>query len=166
MHWKISARQGKTILRELRGEDRPPVHLVLDPHVRLRASMRRHRGFEEAVSLAGTLAEYLLRQRYRLRFTILGEDGCTIDCESGRYGLLGLLDQLALVQPRQLERAADGPALYDTRTGEIRAIVRSGSGAGHGTDATTVVFDVDDRAIERFFEYARDRADPDPGRAA
>ncbi len=165
VHWKLTARHGKPIVREMRGEERPPIHLMLSTAVPGRRTGRRHRAFEEAVSLVATLAESFLRKRYRVRFSLLGAAPRSFECERGRYGLVALLTVLAQVQPtfgaapglptappppRRLGRAAAA------RRAEIPVVVLVGTGSGDqhiGTDA--LVLDVEDRGLDEFFTRAR-----------
>ena len=161
VHWKVSARHGKLIARELRGEERPPVHVVLSTAARARLIGRRRSSFEEAVSLAASLAESFLRHGYRLRFTIAGEPSRTLELHRGRFGLVGLLTQLALVQAVQNDPSELlGAAAAGTRRGEVTVFVLSGHGVEVRPPATLaegslVVLDVDDAKVERFYRRTR-----------
>lgn len=166
VHWKISARQGKVVVRELRGEERPPIHLTLSLRLTGTGGGRRRVVFEEAVSLAATLADHMLRQRYRLRFSIEGPEPWSTECSQGRRSLFSLLTRLALVEPvasaASGSEPADGtstaPRLASARRGEIGVrVVCAGGGpdATEASDGRTLVLDVDDRSIEELFHRAR-----------
>ena len=90
-----SARRGRPILREFVHEHRPPVHLVLQLGVRRRGWKA---SFERAISVTTTLAEHLLRYGHRVRLTLAGENGHTLDQLTGRNALVAI--QMALADAR------------------------------------------------------------------
>jgi len=97
VHWRLSARRGRPILRELRAPAEGPVELLLRRAQPARGLARaRGAAFERAVSLAATLADHYLRHGRRLVLSIEGqgsERGL-----AGRAGLARALGRLALVQ--------------------------------------------------------------------
>jgi len=123
VHWKLSARRGRRIVREMRAEEDAPVRLTLVACVPealpLDAPRRR---FERAVSLTATLAEHFLRagRTVRLAFadsaSAMGPgsgSGPAVEAARGRAGLLRILTALAEVEPRlatldEVERASAG----------------------------------------------------------
>ena len=98
VHWRLSARRGRRVLREYRLNAEPPVHLVLATCVPqdtpLDAPRKR---FERSVSLTATLAEHFLRRGRSLRLTLSGSEPVTHPLVRGRGGLLRLLSTLAEV---------------------------------------------------------------------
>lgn len=153
VHWRLSARTGRRVVRELAGDDRPPIHLYLWPGVRGKRSVRRHRAFEDAVALTASLARELLRSRARLRLTVLGEDpesDRTIDARRGALVFEAVLDTLARVAsvPRP---PGDGPrrSLGDAPTHERRVLVCAGDRPGGVFDA---VVDAESRDVDPWFE--------------
>jgi uncharacterized protein (DUF58 family) len=157
-HWKLSARRGRTLLREFRGAGRPPVHLVLSCWVPQRGA-GRHASFERAVRLTATLAQHFLREGHRLRLTLEGPEPISLHSARGGRTLVLFLTVLAQVQPsagapRQASAlAAAPPSLRD----DVLLLVRAGGKRhvrGPARDAR-IVLDVDDPAIERVFHAER-----------
>lgn len=68
VHWKVSARTGELVLRELEGEERGALRLFLV----LRTSEGSRENFEEAVRVAATLARDALAQHPVVRTSLLG----------------------------------------------------------------------------------------------
>lgn len=148
VHWKLSARRQRLLVREFRNEPRPPAHVLL--WTGLPADSRRSRfAFEDAVSLAATLVEDQLREGNAVRLTIAGRERRTIPCSRGRGAILPALRALAEAQADP--RAGDGllAAIASTsRSGEKTYVVRvSDEGADRPgrplrPDGSAAVFDV------------------------
>jgi uncharacterized protein (DUF58 family) len=160
VHWRATARHGEPLVRELRGEERPPVHVVLSTLADVHLSGRRNRSFEEAVSLAATVAESFLRRRLRVKFSLAGPEPASLSCGRGRNALVGILTRLAEVKPSPREGGDDRsalPALPPLARGEVRVVIASARGAASGLalDDRTLVLDVDDRSVEDVFSRAR-----------
>jgi uncharacterized protein (DUF58 family) len=108
VHWRLSARRGRRIVREMRSEEDAPIHLMLVTVVPSGMPVEGpRRRFERAVSLAATLAEHFLRAGRRVRLSLLdsaGERAPTSESSAGawrgRAGLLGVLVALAEAEPR------------------------------------------------------------------
>jgi len=98
VHWKLSARHRRLVVREMRGEERAPYHIVLLAWAADASGRRRHAAFEEAVSLSATLCEHYLRQGARVTLSISSAEPRRIDASRGRAGLLGALCELAVVR--------------------------------------------------------------------
>ncbi len=156
VHWKLSARRGRLLVREFRGEDRPPVHIVLDTRVPPRRRARSARGgsFETAVSLAATLVEHHLRRRHLVRFSALGSRPYGVERRRGRDALFPILAALAEVHSEQLaERRSFDVA---TRKDEVVFLVCAGASRRiPGLPADAVVLDVEQRDTLRIFHRAR-----------
>ena len=159
-HWKISARRGRTILREFRGAGRAPVQLVLSTWVPA-VGAGRHPSFEKAVSLTATLCEYFLREGHRLRLVLDGPEPIDLHSVRGGRTLLVFLAVLAEVKahqgdPHQVVRALPSRPGHE----EIFIAVLAGGGrektASAGEDV--IVFDVDDPDTERVFQRGRPAA--------
>lgn len=158
--WKQSARRGRLLTRELRGEPLPAVHVVLG--TRFRPGLRGVKpAFEHAVSLAATLVEHHLRLGHPVRLTIQaspGVPGATIVCGRGVAGLLPSLSALASVQIAPAAEDAPAPGglpptgprerMFFLCVGEGRAVVPP-----PGSDVR--VLDVMDRGASSVFRRAR-----------
>ncbi|MCE9637517.1 MAG: DUF58 domain-containing protein [Planctomycetes bacterium] len=162
VHWKLSARRGRLLVREFRSQPRPMVHVILSTLTPLATAANRA-GFEDAVSLAATLVEHHVRREHAVRLTLLGRTPRTITCRRGRGGMFSALRALADVTPE----AAGGPsagteAPLAVRSGERVFVVRSGGGSAHRVeescrrDGSSVrVLDVADRATSDVFDRVR-----------
>jgi uncharacterized protein (DUF58 family) len=134
VHWRLSARRGRRIVREMRNEDEPPVHLTLATLASAGPPFDApRRGFERAVSLTATLAEHLLRDGRTLRLVLAGAADATVDAARGRAGLLRVLTALAEVEMRVAAAGADGALPAELRAALRRAAerARSARGAAH-----------------------------------
>jgi uncharacterized protein (DUF58 family) len=162
VHWKLSARRGRLLVREFRGEARPPVHVVLSTGVRgLRGRTGRFRSFDTAVSVAATLVEHFLRRRHPVRLTLLGARARGVGCARGRGGLFPPLAALADVtsEPRAEVLAVREHAERTTRRGEIAMVVVAG-GLGNASAVSyagrsAVVIDVDGSGLGDVYSRAR-----------
>jgi uncharacterized protein (DUF58 family) len=154
VHWRHSARRGRLLVREFRGEDRPPIHVVLDARIppRRRTSSRRG-SFERAVSLAATLTEQHLRRQHLVRFTILGEQPLTFERSRGRSALFPVLQALAEIEPSTL--AGPRTLEFATRRDEVTLVVCAG-GTRDVLDVPGVrVLDVERQDVSRMFVRSR-----------
>ncbi len=165
VHWKLSARRGRRVLREFRSGGRAAVHLVLwaQAHVPNRPGARSP-AFERAVSLTATLAERLLRLGHPVRLTILGRTAVRLAPRRGRTGLGPMLRALA-----EIEATADAPAAHaEPRRGErvvlVTGLGRSappGPGAPRLRSAPPIElpgarwYEADDPAVRRLFRKLR-----------
>ncbi|MCP3920557.1 MAG: DUF58 domain-containing protein [bacterium] len=98
VHWKLSARRGRLLLRELVSEDRPAIRLVLSTWVLVGMQNARVPSFERAVSLAATLVEHFLRRGHRLELALAGPEPSTFTAVRGRTALIAFLCELAEVR--------------------------------------------------------------------
>ncbi len=185
VHWKLSASRGRLLVREFRGEDRPPVHVVLDTRLpprprpfgrvsgRVAGRANERRGaFERAVSLAATLVEQNLRRQRCVRMTIVGERCTTFERRRGRAALFPILEALADVdsEPLSGERSIaefsslsagrDEITLYVCVGGTNGDVTNGGvtDGSAHGDlDAPSgvVVLDVSQRRVSQIFVRTR-----------
>ncbi len=166
VHWKLSARRDRLLVREFRGEDRPPVHVVLSTAVKKpRKERARHASFELAVSLTATLLENYLRNQQPVRLTVSGDDGVSIGGRRGRAALFPMLRALVDAAPVVVAGEAPLPATAtprNRRSRELTIIVRAGGAPAPGerartdhTDDHTLVIDVDDPRTADLFSRAR-----------
>jgi len=180
IHWKLSARRGRLLVREFRGEDRPAVHVVLDTRlpsrprpsgrVSVRVSARtdeRRGGFERAVSLAATLVEQNLRRQRCVRMTIVGEHCTTFERRRGRAALFPILEALADVDSEPLtgnrtisefsskSAGADEITLYVCVGGTDGGVADGGARDEMDAPSGVVVLDVSQRRVSQIFVRTR-----------
>ncbi len=156
VHWKVSARRGKLMVRELRGEDRTPVHLVLLTRVPGQP-VKRHPGFEVAVSLAATLCEQLLRERFRLRLTLMDSDRPVHDFARGRASLFDALSELATIRPSfELPLGSARARIREVFSpGETVIAVFNDGQSGSEEGAGPLLIDVESDQLEEVFSRLR-----------
>ncbi|MEQ8764505.1 MAG: DUF58 domain-containing protein [Planctomycetota bacterium] len=164
VHWKISARRGQPIVRELRGEDRPPVHIVLVRQV-LGTSRKRHDAFETAVSLAATLCEALVREKFRLRLSFWPGTSESLQIEPRMDRLLPVLRELACVEHVLVDRAAAPAAVRNELASRGEAMVLIWASGSRRTVTAPVsgtwLLDVDSPTLFEVFSPLR-REGPGP----
>jgi len=113
IHWKVSARAGKLILKETESMDLPMITVVLDT-----AGYRPGRdddALEEAVSICAGIAEGYIKKGYMVR---LITNGGELPYGAGLAHLRAILTALALFEPK--------PGAYATsvlRHGEAHVVV-------------------------------------------
>ncbi len=122
VHWKLSARRGRLLVREFRSEPRPPVHVVLATAL-AEDSRRGLRAFEDAVSLTATLVENQVQTGHAVRLTLLGRERRTIVCRRGRSAIFPVLRALAEVEP---DLRADAPPFDAPQSGARSGRARPG----------------------------------------
>lgn len=112
IHWRTSARRGAAFVRETEDDEGQEVRLVLDNG----AAAEGDQIFEQAVSMAASMACELLHRGYRVGLAVRGEE---ITPEGGPGQTTRILRFLAL-----LVRAAPGAAAPNSgRTGAVVRIV-------------------------------------------
>jgi uncharacterized protein (DUF58 family) len=155
VHWKLSARRGRLLVREFRGEDRPPIHVILDarlpPRKRTSSRTTERRGvFELAVSLAATLVEQNLRRQHLVRMTIVGERVSVFERRRGRAALFPILEALSDVDAVPLTGRRSLPE--PPRSDEVTLLVCAGGTRGDASRRSgVVVLDVERPAVSRTF---------------
>lgn len=133
VHWKVSARRGQLVLRELEGEERGAVCLVLVLGVEQMPAPGRgapwHAGFEDAVSLAATLADVLAQRHPLVRLVCVGAEGESAVELRGRTRLERAFELLAEVQPQPAPAAlvrAEASVEAARRAGQAVVAVHAG----------------------------------------
>lgn len=163
VHWKLSARRSRLLVRDFRSEPLPPVRVVLSTVVGS-TSGRAREAFEDAVSLAATLVEHHVRRGHAVRLVIAGAIPRSIDCRRERGGFLRALRLLADVEPATAtEGAAAGDPAATARRGEVTYVVCAGRTAQDATQNAPAaqraprvqVLDTTDRDIGRIFDRVR-----------
>jgi uncharacterized protein (DUF58 family) len=159
VHWKLSARRGRLLVREFRSEPRPPVHVILSTAVPEDARGAKNR-FEDAVSLAATLVESEVRSGRPVRLTLHGRATRTIRCLRGRTAIFPALRALAEVSADEGATPPDVASMTArARPDERILVVRVGAGNGSPRGAAAVgpvtVFDVTADGISSVFDRRR-----------
>ena len=132
--WKVSAKQGKLMLREFENPERKGLVLVLDTDLAGQDTAHARDRFEEAVKFSASLAARCLRDGYHI--DLLVPDG-PIGFGSGEHQLHKTLKCLALIQPSEGTHEALRSELYKR--------------GGHGKNVVSVVVTPDGR---RFAGYS------------
>lgn len=160
VHWKLSARHRRLVVREMRGEERTPYHIVLLAWAPETSGRRRHVAFEEAVSLSATLCEHFLRQGARVTLSISSAEPRRLDASRGHAGLLGALCELAVARRTPPpEPGAAQPELVPAALESNETCVVVYAGASHPPElalpqasAELVLLDVDARETGAHFQ--------------
>jgi uncharacterized protein (DUF58 family) len=152
VHWKLSARRGRLLVREFRSEPKPPVHVVLALGIPEDSRDARH-GFEQAVSLAGTIVEDRIRSGHPVRLTLLGREKRTVQCRRGRGAIFPILRALAVVVAEAPPSAA--AAAPRARRGEEVCLVRVGRQARVAAEGRVTTLDVTGRGLASVFDARR-----------
>jgi uncharacterized protein (DUF58 family) len=133
IHWRSTARRGKTVVRELRGEERPESLLVLFGWVEAPpAAGKQHAGFEHAVSLVAAMVE---RRAKAGEATLVRFDGAqpwSQRVPPSRAGVQSLLARLALVECAR----SDGGR--DAIRAKLVSLLESDALVVHAADPTIV----------------------------
>ncbi len=157
VHWKLSARRGRQLVRRLEGRSEPAVRLVLITALGYGA---RPRSFETAVSLTATLCEHFLRQGRRVQLHYAGASLTTAPAGVGRGGWAACLESLAEVQGTSGCPTVDLAALLDLdeREGEDTIVVFAGGQRPAellNSPKSALQLDVDAPAIDGIFHGGR-----------
>jgi uncharacterized protein (DUF58 family) len=152
VHWKLSARRGRLLVREFRSEPKPPVHVVLALGIPEDSRDARH-GFEQAVSLAGTIVEDRIRSGHPVRLTLLGRETRTVQCRRGRGAIFPILRALAVVVAEPPPSAA--ASVPRARRGEEVCLVRVGLRARVAAEGRVTTLDVTGRGLAAVFDARR-----------
>ena len=161
VHWKLSARRGRLLVREFRNQPLAPVHVVLATRLAKNTRIAR-RLFEDAVSLAATLLDDHVRRGHTVRLTLLGRDPRTITCRRGRAAIVPALRALALVKAETGSRG-QVPVLSTgrRRSMEKTYLVRVAAAAGLAAPEPSLpgggltVFDVSPDGLTAVFDRRR-----------
>lgn len=72
IHWKISAKKGKIIIKELAQPKKAFITLIVDPYLSELSGFEGENRFEENISLCASLAYYFFNSKIPYRITTLG----------------------------------------------------------------------------------------------
>jgi uncharacterized protein (DUF58 family) len=149
--WKVSARRGRRLLRELRSADRPALVLHLCVRTTRVSAIGRTPSFERAVTLTSSLAEHFLYRGHRVELAFLGERSEKVGLARGRVHLLPLLTALAEVQCAPGDAALDLARMTPPPPGTLAVIIAAGGGAARAPG--TLVIDVDDERGVALYDH-------------
>ena len=162
VHWRLTARRGRRVVREMRHPNEPPVHLVLATGVPERMPVgSSRRSFERSVSLAATVGEHYLRRGRELRLSFAGDSAPPLGPVRGRSGLLRLLMTLAEVRASDRggeEVEEDLQRALSRGSGRLREELKVAVCAGLGLSTSVsggLVLDVDEPSTEAVFSTSR-----------
>ncbi|MCZ6596322.1 MAG: DUF58 domain-containing protein [Planctomycetota bacterium] len=160
VHWRLTARRRRRIVREFRHRVEVPVHVVLATCAEpVPPYDVKRRMFERSVSLTATLVEHFLRRGRSVRMTLAGPEPFAIGSLRGRTGLLRALAVLAEVRSSPGDPLdALRTALVATRSRETAVVVLVGGGAaraGRELGRDVLVIDVEDRRTDGVFLQGR-----------
>ena len=152
VHWRLTARRGRRIVREMRLHAEPPVNLVLATLVQRVAPLEApRRRFERSVSLVATIAEHFLRRGRTVRLTLAGSEDVRLEVGRGRGGLVRLLTALAEVRFDAGDpEAAIARAIETMPAGEVPIAVFVGDG-GARPAGRALSIDVEHPDTQRIF---------------
>jgi uncharacterized protein (DUF58 family) len=132
--WKVSAKQGKLMLREFEKPHRKGLTLVLDTDLAGQDDADAKERFEDAVKFSASLAALCLREGYYIDLIVPGH---SIDLGSGEHQLHKILRCLALIEPSE--------GTYETLRSELY------KRGGYGKNVVSVIVTPDTR---RFAGYS------------
>jgi uncharacterized protein (DUF58 family) len=159
VHWKLSARRSRKLVREWRSEDRSDVRVILETGVsRAPARGRPHGSFERAVGLAATLLAHFVQQGHAVGLSITGTGPVSFERGSTLTALLPMLAALAEVRAEPGAASGAGRGAAQTSRGELVIVVRTGGQRPRRADGRTpdaLVLDVDDPDVEEVFDWSR-----------
>ncbi len=106
VHWRSSARRGKLVVRELRGEERPEKRVTLLGWTDRRIGANgTNDAFEHAVALTAALVERHARQGEATHLRFEGPEPWSLRVPSSRAAVQAMLARLAIVECKPLTAA-------------------------------------------------------------
>jgi uncharacterized protein (DUF58 family) len=123
VHWRSWARRGTPVVKEYQEEYFCRIALVLDTFVPGRPGPEATRGFEAAISVAASIADYFSRSEYVVDVLAAGPDLYEVSAGRSLAYLENVLDVLACLEPcPDPPFATIGPALFEKLT-QITTVV-------------------------------------------
>jgi uncharacterized protein (DUF58 family) len=107
IHWRSSARYNKLMVKEFDLDPAIDAWIFLDLHTAVQAGEGEHSTEEYGVTIAATIAHYLLRQDLSVGMVVNGERQESLAPDRGDRQIQRMLEMLAVV------RAGLGPGLKD-----------------------------------------------------
>ena len=154
VHWKLTARRGMRVLRELEVRADATVHVVLSTFVARSGSGRE---LERAVRLAATVVAHCLRAGRRTRLSVTRSDRPPLGPLRGRVGLARALNELAVVGPSD-SNVDLLDAVLDTSVRENEVVVAVTSAPLDPPRSDVLVLDASDPGNRVLAPARRERA--------
>jgi len=108
IHWKISARRGELVVREMEAEDHRKVTLILDNHVAPKQAQSCRENFERAVSCLASVGAEFLNANFQVEvLTRLGR----VPYDFGAGQLRRILRSMAIIELDESEKPAPLPPI-------------------------------------------------------
>jgi uncharacterized protein (DUF58 family) len=123
VHWRSWARRGTPVVKEYQEEYFCRIALILDTFVPGKTDVQATRGFEAAISVAASIADYFSRSEYVVDVLAAGPDLYEVSAGRSLAYLENVLDVLACLEPcKDPPFATIGPALFEKLT-QITTVV-------------------------------------------
>lgn len=123
IHWRSWARRGKPVVKEFQEEYFARIALILDTFVPENATPRDRQGFEAAISVVASMADFFSRSEYIVDILAAGPDIYEVSAGRSLAYLENILDVLARLEPcAQPPFQGIAPALFET-LGQITTVV-------------------------------------------
>jgi uncharacterized protein (DUF58 family) len=123
IHWRSWARVGKPVVKEFQEEYFCRIAIILDTFLPRRAKPREIDGFEAAVSVVASIADYFSRSEYIVDIFAAGPDIYEVSAGRSLAYLENILDVLACLEPcHESPFEVVGPALFE-KLAQITSVV-------------------------------------------
>lgn len=123
IHWRSWARVGEPVVKEFQEEYFSRIAIVLDTFLPRRARSKDVDGFEAAVSVVASIADYFSRSEYVVDIFAAGPDIYEVSAGRSLAYLENILDVLACLEPcHQPPFEVVGPVLFE-KLAQITSVV-------------------------------------------
>lgn len=154
IHWKMSARvPDRLLLREFEDDQVRKATVYLESYLPNLRNVRRSRRLERAISFAGALVEWLLREGHHVTFHAFGPDRIDMELEPGEGVLVEFYRVLAELEATRSQPVERLFAADDGSGEETRFILRIGeAGVPHPFDPDRTV-EIDPAEMHKSMVY-------------
>jgi uncharacterized protein (DUF58 family) len=123
IHWRSWARVGKPVVKEFQEEYFCRIAIILDTFAPKRPTQKAVDGFEAAVSVVASIADYFSRSEYVVDIFAAGPDIYEVSAGRSLAYLENILDVLACLEPcHESPFEVVGPALFE-KLSQITSVV-------------------------------------------
>jgi uncharacterized protein (DUF58 family) len=123
IHWRSWARVGKPVVKEFQEEYFCRIAIILDTFLPRKAKAKEVDGFEGAVSVVASIADYFSRSEYIVDIFAAGPDIYEVSAGRSLAYLENILDVLACLEPcHESPFEVVGPALFE-KLAQITSVV-------------------------------------------
>ena len=154
IHWKVSARQGRLMVREYESEEKRKASILLDNRLPLNARGEDLEEFERAIIVTSSLLGYLIERGHQVELlTATGK----VAFGQGPQHLLRCRRALALLKPEPLEAKPPHAHVPEADSVQFSVLYRVGQeAAGDAYEIRTADFKAELDAVEAVeLEHAR-----------